>query len=308
MKNKNLLGTLQLLLAAFIWGSAFVAQSDGMNYVGPLTFTSVRFALGGIVLIPVILIRNAASKRNVAYEPENKSGIKHTLTGGIICGILLATAAAFQQFGILYTSVSKAGFITTLYVIFVPLCGLFMKKKLGGNLWIAVVLATVGLYLLCMSEGLKLSVGDILVFMCAISYTAQIIAVERFSKKIDPVLLSSLQFLTVGAVTGIPALIFEKPDLASVLAAWLPILYAGIMSSGVAFTLQVVAQRYTDATIAAITMSFESVFAVLAGWAILGESLTLREGLGCAVMFCAIIIAQLPADMFKQRRNIRTRF
>lgn len=302
MKNKNLLGTLQLLLAAFIWGSAFVAQSDGMNYVGPLTFTSVRFMLGGIVLIPIILIRNAAAKRNPAYEPFETAGIKQTLLGGICCGVLLSIAAALQQFGILYTTVSKAGFITTLYVIFVPLCGLFMKKKLGFTLWIAVILATAGLYLLCMTEGLSLSFGDTLVFLCAIAYTAQIIAVGHFSKKIDPVLLSSLQFITVGIVTGIPALISEHPDINSILAAWLPILYAGIMSSGVAFTLQVVAQRYTESTIAAITMSFESVFAVLCGWALLGEELSFREGMGCIVMFCAIILAQLPANLFKKIR------
>ncbi len=303
MRNKNLKGTLQLLLAAFIWGSAFVAQSEGMNFVGPMTFLSVRFFIGGIVLIPLLVFKRALAKRRAEYRSFEKSDIKYTLVGGIGCGILLTVASGLQQFGIIYTTVSKAGFITTLYVVMVPLCGLFLKKRVGLGVWMSVFLATAGLYLLCMTEGLTLSLGDFLVFLCALAYTAQILAVDRFVGKIEPVLLSCIQFLTVGVLSGIPALVLEQPTVEAVISAWLPILYAGVLSSGVAFTLQVVAQRYTEPTIAAITMSFESVFAALCGWALLSEKLTLREGIGCAVMFCAIILAQLPKEWFKIKGN-----
>lgn len=298
MRNQNLKGTLQLLLAAFIWGSAFVAQSEGMKFVGPLTFLSVRFFIGGFVLIPILIFKNSLTKRKAEYSDGKSFDLKYTLVGGVFCGILLTVASGFQQFGIVHTTVSKAGFITTLYVIFVPLCSIFLRKRVGLSVWLSVILATAGLYLLCMTESLSLSLGDTLVFMCAIAYTAQILAVDHFVKKIDAVLLSCVQFLTVGVVSFIPAIVFEQPSFTAIVSAWLPILYAGILSSGVAFTLQVVAQRYTEPTIASITMSFESVFAALCGWALLNESLTLREGLGCAIMFCAIILAQLPKEWF----------
>ncbi len=303
MKNRNLLGTAQLLLAAFIWGSAFVAQSKGMDHVGPLTFASVRFLIGGIILIPIILIKNRSLKKKDESVFPKKADLGYTVLCGLFCGILLTVASVLQQYGLLYTTVGKSGFITTLYVIFVPIFGLFMKKKAGANLWIAVIIAVVGLYLLCMTEGLTLSAGDTLVFCCALAFTAQIVAVDVFVKRIDPILLSSMQFLTVGIVSGIPALIFETTSFSDLLSAALPILYAGVLSSGVAFTLQVVAQKYTEPTIAAITMSFESVFAALSGWVILNETLTLREGVGCAVMFSAIILAQLPPSIFKLKKS-----
>ncbi len=303
MKNKNLLGTAQLLLAAFIWGSAFVAQSKGMDHVGPLTFLSVRFFIGGFVLIPIILIRNRIAKSNPAYRPQNNGGTKTLLLGGAVCGILLAIASGFQQFGILYTSVGNAGFITTLYVIFVPLCGLFFRKTPSANIWVSVVIATLGLYLLCMTDSFSLSFGDTLILICAVCYTAHIMVVDRFAEKTDPVKLSCIQFLTVGIVAAVPAIIFETATLQNLLNAWLPILYAGILSSGVAFTLQVVAQRYTEPTIAAITMSFESVFAVLSGCVVLHDIPTTREIWGCIVMFCAIILAQLPTKWFSLEKN-----
>lgn len=301
MRNQNLRGTLQLLLAAFIWGSAFVAQSEGMDYVGPLTFLSVRFFVGGIVLIPILLFKRA--KNNTDYKTAEKADLKYTLMGGVCCGILLTVASGLQQFGILYTTVSKAGFITTLYVIMVPLCGLFFGKRIGLGVWLSVFLATAGLYLLCMTEGLTLATGDFLVFLCAVAYTAQILAVDRFVGKIEPILLSCMQFLTVSIVSAVPAIVFEQPTLGSILSAWLPILYAGVLSSGVAFTLQVVAQRYTEPTIAAITMSFESVFAALSGCLLLSEQLTMRELIGCIIMFCAIILAQLPREWFGFKRK-----
>ncbi len=294
MRNKNLTGTLILLLTAFIWGSAFVAQTDGMNYVGPLTFLSTRFLLGGAVLIPVIILIRKSGQKTGALTLPFKTELKNTLIGGIFCGMLLCVASALQQYGLMFTTVSKAGFITTLYVIFVPLFSLFIGKKLGFNLWIAVALATIGLYLLCISEALALSLGDTLVFICGIFYALQIMAVDKYAKKSEPVLLSSIQFLTVGIVSFLPALIIEQPTLSSLISAWFPIAYAGILSSGVAYTLQVFAQKYADPTVAAITMSFESVFAVLSAAVLLNERLSLKEGLGCVVMFAAIILAQIP--------------
>lgn len=296
MSNKNLTGTLILLLTAFIWGSAFVAQANGMNYVGPLTFLSTRFLLGGFVLFPVIILVRKFGQKNNAGSVPFKSELKGTLFGGIFCGILLGIASALQQYGLIYTTVSKAGFITTLYVIFVPLFSLFVGKKLGLSLWVAVALATVGLYLLCMSESLSLSLGDTLVFICGIFYALQIMAVDKYAKKSEPVLLSSIQFLTVGVIAFLPALVIEQPSLSSLINAMFPIAYAGILSSGVAYTLQVFAQKYADPTVAAITMSFESVFAVLSAAVLLNERLSFKEGLGCIVMFAAIILAQIPTS------------
>lgn len=300
MKNKSLLGTLELLLAAFIWGSAFVAQSAGMDHVGPLTFMSVRFTIGGIVLLPLILFRNRKERQALNFNPKDQ---KSLWIGGIICGIVLTVAAAFQQYGILYTTVGKAGFITTLYVIFVPLCGMFFKKFPKANIWVAVIIATVGLYLLCMTESFALSLGDTLVLMCALCYTAHILVVGHFSDKTDPIKLSCIQFLVVGFVSALPAILLEPINLRDILSAWLPILYAGVLSSGVAFTLQVVAQRHTEPTIAAITMSFESVFAVLSGCVVLNQIPTSREIWGCAIMFFAIILAQIDPKLFKLKKT-----
>ena len=303
MKNNNITGTLILLLTAFIWGSAFVAQADGMNYVGPLTFLSTRFLLGGVVLFPVIALTRKIGRKKDARLIPFKAALKTTLRGGIFCGLLLCIASALQQYGLVYTSVSKAGFITTLYVIFVPLFSLFAGKKLGPSLWVAVALATVGLYLLCINEGLVLSFGDTLVFICGIFYALQIMAVDKYAKKSEPVLLSSIQFLTVGVISFLPAMIIEQPSLSALADALLPIAYAGILSSGVAYTLQVFAQKYADPTVAAITMSFESVFAVLSAAVLLNERLSLKEGLGCVIMFTAIILAQIPSKQTKNKNG-----
>ncbi len=304
IKNKNMLGTAQLMLAAFIWGSAFVAQSAGMEHIGPLTFASVRFFLGGIILLPLIFIRDRIASKHPAYRPPEKSSFRKLLISGIVCGILLTVASNLQQFGLLYTTVGKAGFITTLYVIFVPLCGLFFKERPSVNVWLAVFIATIGLYLLCMSESFSLSLGDGLVLLCAIVYTGHIVVVGKVSPGLDPIKLSCIQFLTVGFITLVPALVLETPDPAAIAKAWVSIAYAGILSSGVAFTLQVVAQRHTDSTIAAITMSFESVFAVLSGAVVLGQFPSIKEGIGCAVMFIAIILAQLPPLKLKKKEKL----
>lgn len=301
MKNKNLIGTLLLLLTAFIWGNAFVAQSDGMNYVGALTFMSSRFLLGGIVLIPFIVIKRA-HRKEISDKPFGKE-LKSALFCGIFCGTLLGIASAFQQYGLLYTTVSKAGFITTLYVIFVPLFSIFLKKKVGLSVWISVLLATIGLYMLCVTETAALSFGDILVFISSIFYALQIMAIDKYAKSSDSVLVSAIQFLTIGVLTLVPALLLEQPNLSALKDALLPIAYAGILSSGVAYTLQVFAQKFADPTVAAITMSFESVFAVLAAAVLLNERLSLKEVIGCIIMFAAIILAQLPKEIFKFKRR-----
>lgn len=301
--NNNLKGTLILLLTAFIWGSAFVAQTDGMNYVGPLTFLSARFLLGGIVLCPVIFCMRRFAKLKDAAAIPFSAELKKALPSGVFCGLLLGIASALQQYGLLFTSVSKAGFITTLYVIFVPVFSLFAKKKLGANLWVAVALATVGLYLLCVNGQAAFSLGDSLVFVCAVFYALQIMAIDKFVGSTEPILLSAIQFLTVGIVSALPAIIIEQPSITALATAWFPIAYAGVLSSGVAYTLQVVAQKFADPTVAAITMSFESVFAVLSAAILLSERLSLKEGMGCIIMFGAITLAQIPSGFFKPKKQ-----
>lgn len=294
MRKKELKGTAMLLLTAFIWGIAFVAQSDGMNYVGPFTFNCVRMVIGGLVLIPCIFIleRMKGSRTEKKVERTNK---KYMFIGGILCGIALGAAAALQQIGIQYTTVGKAGFITAMYIIIVPVLGIFFRRKAGVRVWISVIIAVAGLYLLCMSGSLKLGRGDLLVLLCALVFSVHILLIDYFSPKTDGVKMSCIQFLTAGLISAVPMLLFEKPVVSDITAAWLPILYAGVLSCGVAYTLQVIAQKDADPTVASLVLSLESVFSVLAGWVILGQVLSGREILGCVLMFAAIILAQLPS-------------
>ena len=294
MRKKELKGTAMLLLTAFIWGIAFVAQSDGMNYVGPFTFNCVRMVIGGLVLIPCIFIleRMKGSRTEKKVERTNK---KYMFIGGILCGIALGAAAALQQIGIQYTTVGKAGFITAMYIIIVPVLGIFFRRKAGVRVWISVIIAVAGLYLLCMSGSLKLGRGDLLVLLCALVFSVHILLIDYFSPKTDGVKMSCIQFLTAGLISAVPMLLFEKPAVSDITAAWLPILYAGVLSCGVAYTLQVIAQKDADPTVASLVLSLESVFSVLAGWVILGQVLSGREILGCVLMFAAIILAQLPS-------------
>ena len=294
MRKKELKGTAMLLLTAFIWGIAFVAQSDGMNYVGPFTFNCVRMVIGGLVLIPCIFIleRMKGSRTEKKVERTNK---KYMFIGGILCGIALGAAAALQQIGIQYTTVGKAGFIPAMYIIIVPVLGIFFRRKAGVRVWISVIIAVAGLYLLCMSGSLKLGRGDLLVLLCALVFSVHILLIDYFSPKTDGVKMSCIQFLTAGLISAVPMLLFEKPAVSDITAAWLPILYAGVLSCGVAYTFQVIAQKDADPTVASLVLSLESVFSVLAGWVILGQVLSGREILGCVLMFAAIILAQLPS-------------
>lgn len=291
---------LLLLLAALIWGVAFVAQSVGMDYMGPFTFNGARFLMGSAVLVPVILFRRkkadpagGGQARTDRSEAKENAG-KAALMGGVCCGLALCPAALFQQFGILYTTVGKAGFITTLYIILVPLAGIFMKKTPSSRIWTGAALAAFGFYLLCIKEGFSLSRGDALVFIGSVLFTVHILVIDHFSPKADGVELSCIQFLTAGVISSVLAFVFEKPELSALAEGIIPLAYAGILSSGVAYTLQVIGQRDTDPAVASLLLSMESVFSVLAGWMLLGQALSARELMGCALVFGAVILVQLP--------------
>lgn len=290
MKSK-LKGNLMLLLTAFIWGTAFVAQSEGMNYVGPFTYCCLRNYLGAFILIPVMLFLRKGGGEN----PHKKSfQLKETIIGGIICGVVLGFAGALQQIGIVHTTAGKAGFISAIYIIGVPLVEFFLYKKKSVMVWVCAFIAMCGLYLLCVNEGFKIGRGDLIVFISALGFTVHIMVIDRFNEKgADGVMMSSIQFFTAAVLMTVCMFIFEKPDLSDILSAKYTILYAGIMSSGVAFTLQIIGQRYTDATSASLIMSLESVFAALSGWLFLREVMTFKEFSGCALVFLAVILAQL---------------
>lgn len=291
MKSKKLFGNLVLLLTALIWGCAFVAQSSGMDYVGPFTFQTSRSILGCLVLIPFILANDAVKKKNNTYEKQNP---KMLILGGILCGTALTVASGLQQYGMQYSTAGKGAFITAMYIVLVPILGLFMKKKVNPIIWISVILGALGLYLLCIKEDFSLGEGDIYLILCAVAFSFHILVVDHFSAKVDGVKLSCLQFGVMFILSAIFMFMTETPNMADIKAAWLPICYAGIMSCGVGYTLQIVGQKYTEPTIASLLMSLESVFAVIAGIILLKEAPSAKEWLGCASMFAAIIIAQIP--------------
>ncbi|MBD5549839.1 MAG: DMT family transporter [Lachnospiraceae bacterium] len=294
--------SLLLLLTATIWGVAFVSQSVGMDYVGPFTFNAVRSLIGAAVLVPCLFLLKKLQKKEKGQEVHKKEDKKTLLTGGICCGVILAVASSFQQFGLLYTTVGKAGFITAMYIILVPLFGIFLKKKVGLRIGISVVIAVAGLYLLCMTESLKPETGDILLLLCAATFSFHIMVIDHFSPLVDGVKMSCIQFLTCGILCSICMFLFETPKLSLILTAWKPVLYAGVMSCGVAYTLQIVGQKGMNPTVASLIMSLESVISVLAGFVLLHEVLSKRELFGCVLMFAAIILAQLPEKRAAERR------
>lgn len=293
-QTNQLRNSLLLLLTATIWGVAFVAQSVGMDYVGAFTFNSVRSIIGSLVLLPVIWFLDKKKAPVDVTPAEKAAGRKTLIIGGICCGIFLCLASNFQQFGIKYTTVGKAGFITACYIVIVPIIGLFLKKKCSPFIWVAVALALAGLYLLCITDGFSIGMGDLLVLICAVLFSLHILVIDYFSPKVDGVKMSCIQFLVCGILSGIPAIILENPQISSILSAWLPILYAGVMSCGVAYTLQIIGQKGMNPTVASLILSLESCISVIAGWAILGQALSSKEIIGCFVMFGAIILAQLP--------------
>ena len=311
MKTHKIRDTIFLFLTAMIWGAAFVAQSVSMDYIGPFTFICLRSVIGGLFLIPVIIVLDGIRKKsqNESADVVNSENILHIETeekqrlswknkqlieGGIVCGIFLFFANCFQQTGIQYTTVGKAGFITTFYIIIVPLIGLFFKKYCGILTWIGVVIALAGLYFLCITQKLTIQRGDALILCCSVLYAGQILAIDHYNPFVDGVKMSCIQFLTGGILGAVFMLLFENPSIAMILSAAGPILYTGIMSTGVGYTLQIVGQKGLNPTVAALILSLESVFSALSGYLFLHQVLTTRELIGCALMFIAIVLAQLP--------------
>lgn len=301
MKHK-LRGNMMLMTTAFIWGTAFVAQKAGMDLVSPVAFNGIRTLLGGIALIPVILI----------MERKQKEKINKTLIiGGICCGLALCAGGNIQQIGLYYTSVSHAGFITALYVVIVPLLGLFLKKKTTPVMWCCVAASAVGLYLLCIPKSGfgAVNTGDIIILICAVCCAVHILIIDHFSPKVDGVKLSCIQFFVAGVVSMIimpfvdPAIGFDLPSVGDVCASWFSILYSGVMSCGVAYTLQVLGQKETEPAIASMILCLESVFALIAGMILLGEIMSFREIIGCVIMFAAIVVANLPQDTIRISRS-----
>lgn len=290
MKDKKLLGNILLLVTALIWGSSFVAQRLGTSYLEPFSFNSVRTIIGGLSLIPVIWFldrKKPASERNTS--PEER---KFLLMGGIFCGVALFIASSLQQIGIEYTTAGKSGFITALYILLVPVFSIFLGKPIRTHVWGAIILGLGGLYLLCIKEGFSIGKGDFITLICAVAFAFHILIIAYYAPKVDGVRLSCIQFLVAGFLGLICMFIFEKPEIGNFTSCILPILYSGLFSCGVAYTLQIVGQKWTEPAVASLLMSFESVFAVVSGWLILGEGFSVRELGGCALMFCAVIMAQ----------------
>jgi drug/metabolite transporter (DMT)-like permease len=281
---------LLLLLTAVIWGFAFVAQRAGMEFIGPFTFNTARFTLGSLSLIPLLLINQRRKFEKEKFLPLND---KKLLYGGLSAGTVLFLGATFQQGGLVFTDAGKAGFITGFYIILVPIMGLFIKQKTSFFTWLGAIVAIVGLYFLGVNESLDINIGDVLVLVGAFFWAIQILVIGFYSKRTDPFQLAFSQFVVCAALSFIVALISETIILRNILLAYLPVLYAGLFSVGIAFTIQVVAQREAHPANAAIIMSLEAVFAVIGGWMILNESIPLRGLLGCVMMLIGMILSQL---------------
>ena len=283
-----------LFIAALIWGFTFVAQSVGMDHVGPYTFIAMRNIVALFVLLPMAAIMDRHSKRQ-QETTHRKQNNKLLFFGGICCGICLFGGSTLQQFGLRDTTVGKAGFISSLYMVLVPVLGIFLGKKIRLRIWAAVALAAAGMYLLCMTKGdFHLQKGDIYLFACAIVFSFQILSVDHFTPLVDGVKLSCMQTLTNAGLGSIMMLLFERPDFGSILAAWMPIVYAGALSSGIGYTFQIIGQKGLNPAVASLIMSLESVISALAGWLLLHQILNARELTGCALTFLAIILIQLP--------------
>ena len=292
MRNFFSKSNLLLILASIIWGCAFVAQNVGMNYIGPWTFSTIRFLIAGFSLLAIIPILD--KKRTHVIRPKTKEEKMKLLLGSVLCGLALSIGSIVQQIAMLTVPVAKAGFLTTLYVLFVPMITLLFGKKIPLKVWIGIAMALFGLYLLSMAGNLAIEIGEILLILAAFLFAIHIIIIGHFSTRVDPVRLSCGQLLIGGFATVIPMIVIEKPTMGSILAAYIPLLYTGIFSSCVAYTLQIFAQKEANPTIAGMLLSLESVFAALAGYLILHQVLNTRELIGCVVIFIAIVIAQLP--------------
>ena len=299
MNKNSLRGESMLFLTAFIWGIAFVAQRVGGNMIGSFTFNAVRMFIGGFTLLPCIyLLRNTTDIKSeqTVIKKQRVNKDKKLFVGGILCGTILFIASNLQQIGLSYTTASKAGFITALYIIIVPIIGIFFKKYPSINLWISIFIALCGMYLLCITDGFKISSGDILVILSALAFSFHILAIDYFSSYVDGVKMSCLQFFVCGFLSMIAMFLFETPAISSILHAWIPLLYTGVLSCGVAYTFQILGQKSVIPSIASLIMSLEAVFCAIGGWILLDESLSIKELIGCLLVFGAIILAQFPSS------------
>lgn len=296
-KIYTLTHTLMLLVASFFWGTTFVAQSLGAEYVGAGTYLALRTYIGIIFLLPFVLYRDKKDIKDSGLGTQElqdkRSREKQAfIKGGMLAGLFIFLASFAQQYGIAYTSVAKAGFLTTLYVVFVPIISLLFGRRFDNKIWISIALSVIGMYLLCMNGSFYLEIGDALMILSALGFSVQILAVSRYSKRIDPVKLTLAQFIVEALLATIVMLVLERPDLSSIHSALPAILYAGIFSSGIAYTLQSLGQKNLNPAIASIAMCLESVFGTLSGWIVLGQKLSLREATGCILMFVAIVLTQ----------------
>lgn len=296
--NPKTRANLLLLLTALIWGCAFVAQDVAADVLEPMSFNGSRMLLAALTLTPLVWLTDRRAVRSgsgMAWKQMDKGQRKTLVLGGVCCGVMLALGSVFQQLGLtLGTGAGKAGFITALYIVLVPLTGLFIGKKPGRLVWLAVALSVVGLYLLCMQGSFTLDPGDGMLIICAACFCGHILVVDYFSRRTECVKMSCIQFFTTTIICLAGAFLFEKPTWEAVRACAFPLIYAGVFSGGVGYTLQILAQRDAEPTIASLLMSLESVFAVLAGWVLLGDALSLRELAGCVMMMGGIVLAQLP--------------
>jgi drug/metabolite transporter (DMT)-like permease len=299
--TKALRANLLLLLTAFIWGIAFVAQDVAMDAMGPFTFNATRMLVAALALLPCIRLLDTLEKKRGGptaaprrYRDLPPAAKRTLLIGGVCCGVALAVGSSLQQLGIKETSAGKAGFVTALYIVLVPVSGLFFGRTVRRNVWLAVLLSVAGLFLLCVTDALTVGLGDLYLLLCAAAFTVHILVIDHFSPKTDCVRMSCLQFFVASSLCAVMMLLTEQPTLAALRAGLVPILYAGVLSGGMGYTLQMIAQRDTDPTVASLIMCLESVFAVLAGWVLLGDMLTARELWGCALMLAGIVLAQVP--------------
>ncbi len=281
---KHLRSNIILLTAALIWGCAFIAQSVGMRYIGPWTFDSLRCIIGGVTLF--------TARRTILKRSEDPG--KNVWKGGLLCGLVLTFAMYTQQAGIITTSVGKAGFMTALYVILVPILSVVLGKKVTGQVWVSAFIALFGFYMLSHPDSFSLAPGDRLILTSAFLFAVHIMVIDRFAPEVDGVMMSELQFFTAGILSAVPMVLIEKPALADIISGAAPILYAGVLSSGVAYTLQIIGQKDADPTVATLLLSMEAVFAAAAGYFFLHEVLTKGEIFGCVLVFAAIILAQIP--------------
>ena len=307
MKQNNLKGSLILCTASLIWGLAFVAQSDAADLVPSFTFNALRSFIGAAALFVFYKITNR--KRKEGFFPADKALKKQYFLAAAVCGLMLAISVNLQQFGLAAypngaAAEARGGFITALYVVLVPVISFFTGKKTSPVIWLSVLVALSGFYLLCLSGGVGgIYLGDLLIFICAVSFSLHILSIDKFVGITGGVKLSVMQFTVVGVLSSVLALIFERPELSNILSAAPQILYLGIMSSGVAYTLQIVGQKYAEPSVASLSMSLESVFAALGGWVISGNSLSVKEFCGCALVFAAIITAQLPEMIASKKKQ-----